>query len=113
MTVDIAKTLFRTLAAEGVVLSEGLFRALQAQYIRTAEDTIVSYHADAMLNGLVFDRHAEEEAVHAFARGLRLAAESYLADPLGAPLIPNWNRVVAAVPDVFARLDEAVEADNA
>jgi glucosyl-3-phosphoglycerate synthase len=113
MTVDIAKTLFRTLAAEGVLLSEGLFRALQAQYIRTAEDTIVSYHADAMLNGLAFDRHAEEEAVHAFARGLRLAAESYLADPLGAPLIPNWNRVVAAVPDVFARLDEAVEADNA
>jgi len=112
MTVDIAKALFRTLAAEGVLLSEGLFRALQAQYIRTAEDTIVSYHADAMLNGLTFDRHAEEEAVHAFARGLRLAAESYLADPLGAPLIPNWNRVVAAVPDVFARLGEAVEADN-
>jgi glucosyl-3-phosphoglycerate synthase len=112
MTVDIAKTLFRTLAAEGVLLSEGLFRSLQAQYIRTAEDTIVSYHADATLNGLAFDRHAEEEAVHAFGRGLRLAAESYLADPLGAPLIPNWNRVVAAVPDAFTRLDEAVEADN-
>ena len=113
MTVDITKTLFRTLAAEGVLLSEGLFRALQAQYIRTAEDSIVSYHADAMLNGLGFDRHAEEEAVAAFARGLRLAAESYMADPLGAPLIPNWNRVVAAVPDVFARLGEAVDADNA
>jgi glucosyl-3-phosphoglycerate synthase len=112
MTVDISKALFRTLAAEGVLLSEELFRALQAQYIRTAEDTIVSYHADATLNGLTFDRHAEEEAVHAFARGLRLAAESYVADPLGAPLIPNWNRVVAAVPDIFARLDEAVEADN-
>jgi len=113
MTVDIAKTLFRTLAAEGVVLSEGIFRTVQAQYIRTAEDTIVRYHADAMLNGLLFDRHAEEEAVHAFARGLRIAAESFLADPLGAPLIPNWNRVVAAVPDIFSRLDEAVEQDNA
>jgi glucosyl-3-phosphoglycerate synthase len=113
MTVDITKTLFRTLAAEGVLLSEGLFRALQAQYIRTAEDTIVNYHADAVLNGLAFDRHTEEEAVHAFAHGLRLAAESYLADPLGAPLIPNWNRVVAAVPDIFARLGEAVDADNA
>jgi glucosyl-3-phosphoglycerate synthase len=112
MTLEITKTLFRTLAAEGVLLSEGHFRALQAQYIRTAEDTIVNYHADAMLNGLAFDRHAEEQAVHAFAHGVRLAAESYLADPLGAPLIPNWNRVVAAVPDIFARLDEAVEADN-
>jgi glucosyl-3-phosphoglycerate synthase len=113
MTVDIAKTLFRTLAAEGVALSEGIFRTVQAQYIRTAEDTIMRYHADAMINGLFFDRHAEEDAVHAFARGLRLAAESFLADPLGVPLIPNWNRVVAAVPDIFSRLNEAVEQDNA
>jgi glucosyl-3-phosphoglycerate synthase len=113
MAVDIGKTLFRTLAAEGVVLSEGLFRTLQAEYVRTAEDMITRYHADAMINGLVFDRHAEEDAVHAFARGLRLAAESFLADPLGQPLIPNWNRIVAAIPDIFARLNEAVESDNA
>jgi glucosyl-3-phosphoglycerate synthase len=112
MTVDIAKTLFRTLAAEGVVLSEGILRTLQAQYVRSAEDTITRYYADARINGLNFDRHAEEDAVHAFARGLSLASESFLADPLGAPLIPNWNRVVAAIPDIFARLSEAVEIDN-
>jgi len=112
MTVDIAKTLFRTLAAEGVVLSGGIFRTLQAQYLRSAEDMIMRYHADAIVNGLGFDRHGEEEVVHAFARGLRLAAESFLADPLGQPLIPNWNRVVAAMPDVFTRLNEAVENDN-
>jgi len=113
MTMDIAKTLFRTLAAEGVVLSEGILRTLQAQYVRSAEDTITRYYADARINGLNFDRHAEEDAVHAFARALGLAAESFLADPLGAPLIPNWNRVVAAIPDIFARLNEAVEIDNA
>lgn len=113
MTVDVAKTMFRTLAAEGVVLSSGIFRTLQAQYVRTAEDTITRYHADAMMNGLFFDRHAEEEVVHAFARGLRLAAEKFMADPLGAPLIPNWNRVVAAVPDILERLNDAVEQDNA
>jgi glucosyl-3-phosphoglycerate synthase len=113
MTVDIAKTLFRTLAAEGVVFSQGLFLTLQAQYIRNAEDTIARYHADAMLNGLTFDRHAEEEIVHAFVRGLGMAAERFLADPLGQPPIPNWNRVVAAVPEIFSRLVEALEADNA
>lgn len=112
MTVDIAKTLYRTLAAEGVVLSEGVLRTLQAQYVRSAEDTITRYYADARVNGLNFDRHAEEEAVHAFARGLCLAADGFLADPLGAPLIPNWNRVVAAMPDIFPRLNEAVEIDN-
>ncbi len=112
MAVDIAKTLFRTLAAEGVSLPGGTFRTLQAQYVRTAEDMITRYHADAMINGLSFDRHAEEEAVDAFARGLRLAAEAFLADPLGQPLIPNWNRVVAAIPDIYTRLNEAVECDN-
>jgi glucosyl-3-phosphoglycerate synthase len=113
MTVDIAKTLFRTLAAEGVVLSEGVFSTLQAHYIRNAEDTIARYHADAMLNGLTFDRHAEEEIVHAFVRGLEMAAKKFLADPLGQPPIPNWNRVVAAVPETFSCLVEAVDADNA
>jgi glucosyl-3-phosphoglycerate synthase len=112
MTADIAKTLFRTLAAEGVVLSEGILRTLQAQYVRSAEDAITRYYADARINGLNFDRHAEEDAVHAFARALRLAADSFLADPLGAPLIPNWNRVVAAIPDIFKRLNEAVDIDN-
>jgi len=113
MTVDIAKTLYRTLAAEGVVLSKGILRTLQAQYIRSAEDTITRFYADARINGLNFDRHAEEDAVHAFVRGLRLAADSFLTDPLGAPLIPNWNRVVAAIPDIFGRLNEAVELDAA
>jgi glucosyl-3-phosphoglycerate synthase len=113
MAVDISKTLFRTLAAEGVALSGGTFRTLQAQYVRTAEDLITRYHADAMINGLTFDLHAEEEAVGAFASSLRLAAESFLADPLGQPLIPNWNRVVAAMPEIYTRLSEAVENDNA
>ncbi len=113
MTVDIAKTLFRALAAEGMVLSEGVLRTLPAQYLRTAEDSITRYQADAMLNGLAFDGHAEEEAVDAFAHGLRLAADSFLADPLGAPLIPNWSRTVAAIPDIYAQLEEAVEQDNA
>ena len=112
MTIDIAKTLFRTLAAEGVVLSGGVFRTLQARYVRTAEDNLAGYRADAIINGMEFDIHAEEEAVDAFARGLRVAAESFLDDPLGAPLIPNWNRVTAAIPEIYAELEEAVELDN-
>src|SRR5712692_213231 len=66
MTIDIAKTLFRTLAAEGAVLSGGVFRTLQAQYIRTAEDSLARYRADAIINGLEFDIHAEEKSVDAF-----------------------------------------------
>jgi len=112
MSVDIAKTMFRMLAAEGAVFSEGAFRTLQTKYVRTAEDTVMRYHADAMINGLEFDRHEEEVAVQAFARAIALAGDDYLRNPLGVPLIPNWNRVVAAIPDFFTQLELAVEEDN-
>ena len=31
---------------------------------------------------------------------------------MGAPQIPNWNRVTSALPDFLDALREAVEADN-
>ena len=71
MACDIAKSLFRTLAGEGVVFTADHFRSLEVRYVRMAEDTIARYYADAMLNGLKFDRHAEEMAVATFARSLR------------------------------------------
>jgi glucosyl-3-phosphoglycerate synthase len=77
-----------------------------------AEDTLRRYNADALINGLAFDRHAEEIALSAFSRGINLARRSFLEDPLGVPLIPNWNRVVAAIPDFFGQLNTAIEADN-
>ena len=112
MAKEIAKSLFRTVAGEGVVLSSAHFHTLVARYVRLAEQTIERYYADAMLNGLVFDRHTEELAVSTFAQSLRTAAQEYLEDPLGLPLIPNWNRVLAAMPDFFEQLTTAVDTDN-
>jgi glucosyl-3-phosphoglycerate synthase len=111
MTCDVAKSLFRTLAGEGVVFTRDHFRSLELRYVRMAEDTIDRYYADALLNGLVFDRHAEELAVATFAKSLRQAAIEFCEDPAGHCLIPNWNRVLAAVPEFFRLLLEAVESD--
>lgn len=113
MAVDIAKSLFHTLAGEGLVLTQDHFRSLEVRYVRIAEDTINRYYADALLNGLEFDRHAEELAVATFARSLRQAAGEFTNDALGLPQIPNWNRVVAAIPDFFNLLLDAVETDSA
>src|SRR3990172_12755261 len=107
--IGVGKRVVRVVSAEGAVLSEGAFRTIQTRYVRTAEDTITRYYADAMINGLTLDRHEEEVAVQAFARAIALAAEDYLKDPLGAPLIPNWNRVLAALPDFFSQLELVVE----
>jgi len=113
MAVDISKALFRILAAEGVSFDAGKMQTLRVRYVRKAEDTIVRYHADAMINGLVFDRHEEETAVETFAHALKIAADEFFADPLASPLIPNWNRISSALPGFLGAVQEAVDADNA
>jgi glucosyl-3-phosphoglycerate synthase len=112
MTVDICKSLFRTLAAEGVVFSDGTFNSLLVAYLRQAEDTVMKYEADAVINGLSFDRNEEATAVEAFTRAIRLASQSFQDDPLMTPLIPNWNRVSTAIPGIYDMLELAVTTDN-
>ncbi|MDI6727095.1 MAG: glycosyl transferase [Smithellaceae bacterium] len=113
MTIDICKTIFRVLASEGVVFSEGFFKSLSVAYLRLAEDTIVKYEADAAMNGLEFDRHEEAMAVEAFMRAISMAAEIFMENPGGTPLIPNWNRVASAIPGILEMLKMAVDEDNA
>jgi len=47
-----------------------------------------------------------------FSRALRAAGLSFVRDPMGAPLIPNWNRVTSALPDLLGDLQEAVDEDR-
>lgn len=112
MAVDVAKCIFLTMAGHGMKLDRGIFDTLLSAYMRKAQDTMRFYAADALLNGLKYDRHEEELAVSTFARSIRLAAKAYLDDPLGHPMIPNWNRVESAVPEVFAEFLEIVRLDN-
>jgi glucosyl-3-phosphoglycerate synthase len=112
MAVDICKSIFRTLASEGVVFSDGLLKSLLVTYLRQAEDTIMKYEADAMINGLDFVRHEEAQAVDTFTRAIALSAQAFMENPMGTPLIPNWNRVVSAIPGIFDMLVAAVEEDN-
>ena len=112
MTVDICKSIFRTLASEGVVFSDSFFKSLSVAYLRSAEDTIMKYEADAAINGLMFDRHEEAKAVEAFTKGIAMAAETFMQNPLGTPLIPNWNRVTSAIPGILDMLRKAVDEDN-
>ena len=108
MARDVCKHLLRTLAAAGVNLSDGLLRSLLAAYQREAEDAVADSYAVAVMNGLGFDRHEEEQNVQTFTGALRASIDEFLADPLGPPLVPNWARVWAGMPDAGPRLLAAV-----
>jgi glucosyl-3-phosphoglycerate synthase len=112
MCVDISKSLFRTLASEGIVFSNGFFKTLVATYVRTAQDMLKRFEDDAAINGLFFDRHEESLAVETFTRGISRAAEIITEDPLGVPLISSWDRVTSAIPDILQQIHEAVVEDN-
>jgi glucosyl-3-phosphoglycerate synthase len=110
MARDVVKHLLRTLAAAGVNLPDGLLRSLLAAYQREAEDAVNDSYGVSRINGLVFDRHEEERNVQVFTAALRASIEEFLADPLGTPLVPNWARVWAGMPDASARLLAAAQA---
>jgi glucosyl-3-phosphoglycerate synthase len=112
MCVDISKSVFRTLASEGIVFSDGFFKTLVATYVRTAQDMLKRYEDDAAINGLFFDRHQESLAVDTFTNGIKKAAEIITEDPLGVPLIASWDRVTAAIPDILVKIKKAVDEDN-
>ena len=112
MAVDIAKSLFRRMAAEGIKLDAGLFDTLLSTYLRHADDTLRFYAADAIINGLTYPRHEEENAVATFVRSIQIAAKSFLEDPLGSTLLPNWNRIQSALPGFLDQINEAVRRDN-
>ncbi|MGH9319825.1 MAG: glycosyl transferase [Vicinamibacteria bacterium] len=113
MARDVGTNLLRTLAAAGVVLSEGLLMSLVAAYQREAEDAVADSYAVAMINGLKYDRHEEEIDVQVFSQSLRLSIDEFLADPSGPALVPNWSRVWAGVHDAGHLLMSAVAEGSA
>lgn len=112
MSVDIAKAMLRKLATNGEVFSSERIRTLKATYYRIALDFIETYHNDAIINGLSYDRHKEEKAVETFAQNIITAGEYFHEKPMDKPFVPSWNRVISAIPDILEELKEAVEADN-
>ena len=113
MSTDICKAVFRKLATDGVTFSQETLRTVKASYFRTALDLVEIYHNDARMNGLSTDRHKEEQAVELFATNLIEAGNSFLEEPDATPLMPRWNRVLSALPDILDEMQAAVAADMA
>ncbi|PWQ96961.1 glycosyl transferase [Leucothrix arctica] len=113
MSYEIAKAVFRKLGTEGTIMDGAFFRALKAVYLREALDMLERYDADAHMNCLNVDIHAEENIIEFFSGSILDAGEKYLESPRETPFIPNWMRVISAEPDVPERILAAVELDNA
>ncbi len=112
MVIDIATSLFQNLASVGVQFDAGFLNTLCASYLREAQDTVTRYSDEAIINGLRFDQHDEELMVETFTMALRAAGLAFVGRPMRPRLIPNWNRVTAASPELMTDLRYAVDLDS-
>ncbi len=113
MAFDIARSLFRTLASEGLTFDPATFTSLKFAYVRVAREMLQRYQHDARVNGLVFDARDEGLAIETFVDAIELAAKTFLKDRLVVTLIPSWSRVESAMPGFLDELREQVDKDNA
>ena len=112
MANDIAKTLFRVLAQEGVVFSEASFKTLMATYFQESRFEISKYNALSKLNGLNYDREKEIKAVESFLEAIKAAAEEFYEDPMGIPSLSPWITVRSVMPDFSNKFAQYVKKDN-
>ena len=112
MANDIAKTLFRVMAQEGVIFSEASFKTLLATYFQESRFEISKYNALSKLNGLNFDREKEIEAVMEFEKAIKEAAKEYYEDPMGIPALSPWITVRSVMPNFSDKFAKYVSEDN-
>ncbi|MDB9741688.1 alpha-amylase family glycosyl hydrolase [Akkermansiaceae bacterium] len=115
MSADISLSLFRKMATQGEVFSVEKVRTIKACYYRIALDLVESYHDDAAINGIVYDRHKEGTAIELFAENILKAGDDFFKPEatIKMPFMPSWKRVISAMPNILDRLTIAVEEDRA
>ena len=112
MANDIAKTLFRVMAQEGVVFSEASFKTLLATYFQEARFEISKYNALSKLNNLEYIREKEIQAVMEFEKAIKEASKEYYEDPMGIPALSPWITVRSVLPEFSDKFAKYVSEDN-
>mgnify|MGYP005990298251 FL=1 len=112
MSNDIAKTLFRVMAQEGVIFSPSTFKTLLATYFQESRFEISKYNALSKINGLDYIREKEIKAVEAFQDAIKEASNEYYEDPMGVPALSPWITVRSVLPDFSDKFHDYVQKDN-
>jgi len=111
MIVDITRFYLNYIRSHGMPIDDAFIDMVQRTYYSTSLSFVKSYSDDAESNGLVYDRHQEEQTVSYFSDFIGAAWEQARGQK-GGTQISSWNRVIYSVPEVYKVLIEAVEEDN-
>jgi len=112
MANDIAKTLFRILAQEGVVFSKAAFKTLITSYYQESRFEISKYNALSKINGLAYNRQDEIHAVEAFEDAIEEAAAEFYENPMGVSSLSPWITVRSVLPEFSDRFRAMVKEES-
>lgn len=112
MSIDIAKSVVRTLIGFGMEFSKSTFDSLSTTFGRIAREHIENYEADSQFNKLNYDYAEEDENIKTFEKAITEAGKEILRNPHITNLIPNWKTVIAKLPRFTDKLYKAVEQDS-
>jgi len=101
MTFDIAGAMIRCMARHGVPLTSDVLRRVANAYSDHAGAKVRQYEADALMNGLLYDRSEEIGAVSSFGDSLHEAIDVAAEAP---EVLPAWSAVEREAPGVLRRL---------
>jgi glucosyl-3-phosphoglycerate synthase len=112
MSGDIFKSLLRVLIEEDhIQISKSFLLSVRVLYHKNAQSCIKKYHADALFNGIKYDRHMEESMVEQFSNELITASNKYTLEPIYTRL-PDWLRTISAKRKIGEELHKIVIEDN-
>jgi glucosyl-3-phosphoglycerate synthase len=112
MSGDIATTLFRVLAGEGIIFSRASFKTLLTSYYQESRFEISKYNALSKLNNLKYNRQEEIQTVEAFQEAILQASDDFYSDPMGIPLLSSWSTVRSVLPNFSDKFYRYVKEDN-
>ncbi|MFN0105725.1 MAG: glycosyl transferase [Bryobacteraceae bacterium] len=101
MTFDIAGAMIRCLGRHGIPLNGEQLERVANAYTHHAGAKVRQYEADALMNGLDYNRGEEIGAVNSFGDSLH---EAIAVGGAGAEALPAWSRVEREAPGIMRRL---------
>jgi glucosyl-3-phosphoglycerate synthase len=101
MTFDIAGAMLRCLERHGVPLAPEALRQVANSYTEQAGSKLRQYEADALMNGLTYDRVEEINAVNSFGDSL---TEAIALQGRAVETLPAWGVVEWESPHVMRQL---------
>ena len=101
MTFDIAGAMLRCLERHGVRLAPETLRLIANGYTEQAGSKLRQYEADALMNGLSYDRVEEINAVNSFGDSL---TEAIALQGRAVETLPAWGVVEWEAPHVMRQL---------